>query len=176
MKSRSVIIIGVVLVVIIICIIVSVMLTVKPAPTATTSPLTTNPFADDAVVGNANLAVSPDAFAISFFKWYIGSREVTIDFPTQDQLVSVFTPWTTSSFILHYQETLNSPGNETDPILYAQDDPSDWGLGITATILSQTSDSSTVKVTVGTDGIHIYTVQLVKGNGHWLINSISGTN
>ena len=173
MKNRWILILVIFILIIIIGVFISVLF-LQPKH-ALVLPLSTNPFADSALIGNSNLVVSPDTFAINFYKWYIGNREVNPSFPTSDQLTTSFTQWATSSFILQYQSTINDPGTDADPILYAQDDPRGWGSGITGTILSQTNTTSSVKVVIGSGTIHTYIVQLIKNNGQWFVNSITGT-
>jgi hypothetical protein len=146
----------------------------KSAPVA--APFAANPFADDVETGTANQVTSPAAFSANFFKWYIGNRETDPSFPSTDQLSNLFTKWMTPAFILKYQSEVGDPNIDADPILFAQDDPRGWGSGITGTVLSQTDTTSSVQVVIGSGSLaHTYTLQLVKSNNQWLIDSISGT-
>ena len=173
MKGRT-LVIGIIILVVIVAILIAIALLYHPAPAP--SPLSTNPFADAVQTGAANSVASPAVFSTNFYKWYIGNREANPNFPSTAQLASAFTQWMTPAFILQYQSTVNDPNNDADPILYAQDDPLGWGSGMTATILTQTDTASSVKVLIGSGSlVHTYTLQLVKSNGQWLINSISGT-
>jgi hypothetical protein len=167
------IVIGVVIIFLLLGITV-VFLLLRPA-SAPASPLNTNPFADALDTGTANLTESPDTFSTDFYKWYIANKEKDSGFPSTNQLTTEFTQWATPQFILQYQSAKDDPDLDADPILFAQDDPRGWGPGMTGTIVSQTDTTSTVTVVIGTGSIHTYTLQLNKDNGHWLINSISGS-
>ena len=150
----------------------------KPAntPASQSNKTQSNPFADSIATASANLTESPATFSIDFYKWYMGNREADPNFPSTAQLTNSFPQWTTTNFILHYQSTAADLNIEEDPVLYAQDNPLQWGSGLTATILMQTNTTSSVQVLVGSGSlIHTYTVQLVKSNGQWLVDSISGT-
>jgi hypothetical protein len=147
--------------------------TPKPAP----SPFNSNPFSSAIDTGSANQTVSPATFALNFYKWYIGNKTTDINFPSTEQLSTLFPQWTTQSFILTYQSERSDLNFDEDPVLYAQDDPRGWGTGFTANVLSETATASSVQVVIGSGTMtHTYTVELVKQNNQWLINSISGSN
>jgi ribosomal protein L21E len=149
-------------------------LSIKSAPSS--APFSTNPFADAVQTGTANQTDSPATFSVNFYKWYIGNRETDPSFPSTDQLASSFTQWMTPAFILKYQSEVGDVNIDADPILFAQDDPRGWGAGITGTVVSQTDTSSSVQVVIGSGSLaHTYTLQLIKSNGQWLIDSIGGT-
>ncbi len=174
MKNRWLVIGAIVLIVILFIALVVYFLLPKPVPA--TTPLSTNPFSDAVVTGTANNVTSPATFSVNFYKWYIANREANSNFPTTDQLTTEFSQWTTSNFILYYQSSIHNVNIDADPVLYAQDDPLQWGAGMTATILSQTDTTSSVQVVIGSGSLaHTYTVKLVKNNEQWLIDSISGT-
>ena len=177
MKRRGLIIAVIILALIVVALVIFALFFYS-APAPTTSPLDTNPFADAVEVGTTNTAVSPATFSMNFYKWYIGNKAANLSFPFSDQLATSFSQWATPAYILQYQsERADVVNFDEDPVLYAQDDPRTWGSGLTASILSQTDTTSSVQVEVGSGSlVHTYTLQLVKTNGQWLINSIAGTN
>jgi hypothetical protein len=135
-----------------------------------------NPFSDSIATTDQNQVTSPATFSINFYKWYIGNVKANISFPSTTQLETEFPAWTTSNFILHYQSTESDPNTDADPILFAQDDPTQWGSNMSAKILTETDTSSAVQVVIGSGSLaHTYVVSLIKSNNQWLIDSISGT-
>ena len=174
MKKRGLIIAIIIFAIITIAIIIFVLFP-HSQPVVPASPMDhSNPFASAIDTGAANTVVSPDTFTVNFYKWYIGNYQSQVGFPTTQQLATTFTQWATPAFILKYQSDRSNVDFGVDPVLYSQDLPDGWRLGLTAKILSQTPTSSSVQFQLGTGSLaQIYYVQLVKGNGQWLIDSIT---
>ena len=123
------------------------------------------------IVGST--AKSPTSFALDFYSWYITSRTHSPDFPS-DHYAAVLAPWLSENFIFRWRDIVTS--TEADPILWAQDSPSTWGTGLTATSLSESESDSLVRVAVGAgSSLHTFTVHLVKNLGSWKVDSVQGT-
>jgi len=179
MNKRWLVIGGIILAVLIAILVIFLIFFNKPAiaPVSSLKTLSNNPFADAVNTEAENTVTSPATFAMNFYKWYVANMEASVSFPTAQQLTTLFPQWTTSAFILQYQSEKHDINFDEDPVLYSQDIPDGWGSGLTATIQSQTATASTVQVVIGTGtSAQTYIVQLVMGNGQWLINSISSPN
>jgi hypothetical protein len=114
---------------------------------------------------------SPSEFVKYFYTWYLGGLSKDLAFSTSDTLAQGAGQWLTGDFSNNWQNAIDSTG--TDPALLTQDYQDSWLSSIAATTQSQTAESATVLVTLGTDShAQIVTVTLLKINGAWRISAV----
>ena len=117
------------------------------------------------------VTLSPDAFSIAFYKWYLKGISGNVNFNTSSAFTSFATQWLTPEFASQFREIASS--TESDPVLIAQDYPLSWFTTITAATITQTT-SAEVLVSLGVgqelNKLHVVLTHLTNG---WRIASVS---
>lgn len=137
---------------------------VPPNNSATVSPSSTS-----------TASQTPDVFVEAFYTWYMQGMQTDVHFTSSTDFQSGIGQWLTPEFIADFQNRTDA--DEQDPVLLAQDFASSWPSNIQASLVAQSSTSSTVIVSLGT-GIQLQkmSVTLLRTDAGWRIDSIAETD
>jgi hypothetical protein len=136
----------------------------KAAPTQTSFPTS-------APVGVTS--DQPDAFARSFYVWYLQNLSADPEFPHPENRDAVLKDWLSPTFLANWDQ-IQSDG-EASPVFLTGESISSWGTSVTASLTSQLPYVSTVELAIGPQSAgHIFTIKLIRAtDGSWRIDSIS---
>lgn len=146
-----------------------VLLLRKPAPApidnqnqGTTFPTGSN---------NTVAADTADIFAGKFYAWYLHGMASTPNFSDSQTFSSQISQWLTPSFAANWFTIAGDSG--VDPALQSQDFQPTWVSNIKTSILSESTNETSVLVSLGTAGnLQRTKVAVVRDGTEWRIASI----